>query len=277
MANVNEIKQLIAEGKTEEVIRRMLQDTTPLPEEIHEQVVLLSARFEQWRKAERLGMTENNAELNRINAALIDLANTIDEAKAGNEVFTAAAKGGRASKKWSILGIGVVGMILLVFLLLNWPGKDPVENNELKESQQTTTQTHGSSPAISRVESSMERWYSNIQPFGVKCRMTIKSIGLEAKNPETTYVKIQLSVKNEHEGSHEAQLTSNLFLLEADEVGSVTESDLSVIRVLPGETKMAELLFSLPNTAQMVKLIVLEDSNARTVIPLQLFRDAAGK
>ncbi|MFN8303213.1 MAG: hypothetical protein U0U46_12020 [Saprospiraceae bacterium] len=73
-----QIKQWIAAGDTESALRELLVEARGSAAE--NEIMLLAARFEKYRQTVRLGIVseeENRHELNRINFALLQLADTL--------------------------------------------------------------------------------------------------------------------------------------------------------------------------------------------------------
>lgn len=266
MLSVDEIRRLIAEAETEAAIELLLQATRAYSKKLQDEAILLSARFEEWRKDERMGMVENESELNKINAAVLELAHSIAEPVPETPKPRVEPTPKKARTRIGLLVISLLGLALLAIVIAKWGSGILSKGSMVKNS----TTENEEKRAIFNVESSMDNWFCNIQPFGAKCQMTIREITTEAKNPTTAYLKIKLAAKNVHEGWYPVQLTSSLFLLETDGDAIQTESDLLVTSVDPGETKVIELIFPFLTTAKNMQLIIKESEGKQTAIPLHI-------
>lgn len=74
------LQNLLAEGKTKQVIDQLRQVTRP-DADLHDEVLQLSARFEEMEKQNRLNLSENadiGLERNRINNALLSVVNRLE-------------------------------------------------------------------------------------------------------------------------------------------------------------------------------------------------------
>ena len=86
----DELKELIAQGKTKQAIRKLLILTKPLDDQdLYEEVLLQSSRFEKYQKDMRSDVAEEgeqNKTINRINFALIGIIEKIPDHKVGKIV-----------------------------------------------------------------------------------------------------------------------------------------------------------------------------------------------
>ncbi len=77
------LRDLIASGKTETAIQQLLKHTDELGEkDLHQEALLQSARFEEYRKSKRLGVTSNdqqNRSLAQINQAILSIIDLLPE------------------------------------------------------------------------------------------------------------------------------------------------------------------------------------------------------
>ncbi|HMQ49970.1 MAG TPA: hypothetical protein PKA00_21115 [Saprospiraceae bacterium] len=262
-ANFQVIKQSIATGETSRAIELLLEAIKQFPAGTQKEIVLLAARYEQWRKEERLGIANPQA-LTEINAALLDFIHdeTEDDMDVQVVFFSKSLKKRQRNRR--VLGILIV-CLLGISLGAIYFNKKETPSASVEEGASTAAQ---SKEKAADWKPTMSSWYMQIPPFGVRCQLTIRGITAEAKDPTHQYLTIRLAVKNVHEGWHEAQLFSDLFLMREGEDATRTESDLSVISVQPGETKEVELLFSISNAAKDVHFLVRGSESKITEIPL---------
>lgn len=105
MKETENLKRLIGQGKTTQVIQALLRITRKLPHnDLQEEVILQSARYEQYAKEKRLGVIsaeEQNLSLTNINHALLSIINRLP------------AKAIRLDKKKSFYRSAGIGLMIL--------------------------------------------------------------------------------------------------------------------------------------------------------------------
>ena len=111
-----DIEQFLAQGQTKTAIEQLLAATKSAKVQ-YDQAVLISARYEEFRKAERLGMTDSY-ECNKINAAILDLANDIPYPVSAMPTSSL----GNMILPLSIAGLFLIGLI--IYFLIIKPGLD---------------------------------------------------------------------------------------------------------------------------------------------------------
>ena len=249
----NEIVQLIAQGDTARALDILLRETKSRSSGLHAQAVLISARWEQLRKDERTGVANSETERNQINAAILEMAGLLRETSFRKPAFSLKKIAVYAFVLVVLVGAGVV---LLPYLSGNKP---PISQPGTLPATQSPEARHSSSTQARTLQAETTSWHARVQPLGADCLMEIRSLSLEPKDPSHNFLKITLAVKNLTESWHPAQLTSELFLLETRGDASKTEKDLLVIEISPGETKTAELVFTVPGDTEEWALVVRED------------------
>ena len=110
------LRQLIAQGKTGQAIDQLLQRTEQSGNtELREEVLMQSARYRDYAKARRLGVSsvaDQQTTLARINQALLHISNQLPEDGGGNGSGGRRVKP-RQTKAWQwVVGAGVVIGIL---------------------------------------------------------------------------------------------------------------------------------------------------------------------
>ncbi|MCB9282920.1 MAG: hypothetical protein H6563_02515 [Lewinellaceae bacterium] len=253
MAPQNDIVQLITQGDTARALELLLRETQSRSSDLHAQAVLISARWEQWRKAGRTGLANGEAEHNQINAAILKLAGLLPGIPSRKPAFSL--------KKIAIYAFGVVillGAGLWFRQYMSGSNTAHPATESLPAAQSPETKPSSSLASSRTLQAETTTWHASVQPFGVDCLMEIRSLTLEPKDPSHNFVKITIAVKNLHEGWSPAQLTSDLFLLETRGDASKTEKDLLVIEISPGETKTADLVFTVPGDSKEWVLVVRE-------------------
>lgn len=262
-ADIQLIKQSIANGETSRAIELLLEAPQQFPAGTQNEIVLLAARYEQWRKEDRLGIANPQA-LTEINAALLDFIHdeTEDDMDVQVVFFSKSLK--KRQRNRLILAISIACLLGISLAAIYFFGKDDPSSSVLEEipghAQIDQTQADWK-PAMST-------WYIQLPPFGARCQMSIRGIKSEDQNPTHQYLTVRLAVKNVYEGWYEAQLISDLFLMREGEDARRTESDLSLVSVKPAETKEVELLFSVSKTAETLYFLIRDSEGKLTEIPL---------
>ncbi len=114
------LQQLIAQGKTEQAIDQLLQLTEPSGNtELREEVLMQSARYRDYAKAKRLGVSsaeDQQTALARINPALLQIIDELpDDTNDGARIAASSSgpsKPGKISTWQWVVGAGVVVGIL---------------------------------------------------------------------------------------------------------------------------------------------------------------------
>ena len=124
------IKKLIASGKTEKALQLIEVYLDKInAHELHSEVILLSGRFQTFKKKERLGLKPTKDELNSISFALIEIANqiktTIEDSPELENIIAFADDSYASFKRKRIQNISLAGGsaisigVLLFFLGVN--------------------------------------------------------------------------------------------------------------------------------------------------------------
>ncbi len=266
MTDFNTIKLLLTKGDTASAMEMLLFQTRD-SNQLHKQAIVLAARYEKWNEAKRMGILDKETELNKINVGILELAEQSERTPSTSLSNTLTKK---VSYSWKVfLGF------LLILILAAWLLKDVLflknNNPSVKETQNEMTEKTNLS--ISKFKNKvfkpeLNTWYANIQPFSATCKMTILDITSEAKDANTDYLELKLSVQHTDDTWHPVQLTANLFLLRRDGFTEKTETDLSVVSVEQHESKQIDLKFSVPHGTQALTLLVKNDGGKLTEIPI---------
>lgn len=118
---IQKIQDLIAEGETEEAVNAMVAFAKANNPDIHEDVILLSGQYKQWKRENMLGIEQSDSELHRIQMGLLELLRNgqLPADRDGGRLPRAAASrsGGSAlQKKLPLIG-GVLGIVAVVIVL----------------------------------------------------------------------------------------------------------------------------------------------------------------
>ena len=101
------LQNLLAEGKTKQVIDQLRQ-VTQKDTDLHDEVLQLSARFEEIERQNRMGLSDSaniSLERNRINNALLSVVNRLDGTSTPSVL---------PSKKWLKMGVGMVAAVGII-------------------------------------------------------------------------------------------------------------------------------------------------------------------
>lgn len=107
-----EIKTLISQNKTGQALKKLL-DITPEDREFHQEILLLSARFERYNQEKRQGTAaqqDQYQELSRINSALLEIADQLEKSGAKAPFFIFKKWG-----KWVWPGVGLAVLALIIW------------------------------------------------------------------------------------------------------------------------------------------------------------------
>ncbi len=109
-----EIKLLISQNKTAQAIKKLL-DITPEDSEFHQEILLLSARFERYNQEKRQGTAaqqDQYQELSRVNSALLEIADQLEKSRSEAPLFIF-----KKWKKWIWPGFGLAVIALIIWKL----------------------------------------------------------------------------------------------------------------------------------------------------------------
>lgn len=267
----NDIQQLLSQGQTETAIEQLLAATESARVH-HDQAVLISARYEEFRTAQRLGMSEDETERNKINAAILDLANDITYPVTTKQTSSF----GNMVLPLSLAGLFLIGLIIY-FLIgktkshtdsqLKSGGESPQQAQQNTNTNSVGTSTSPATtslpsikitPTFKNVDMAQKEWYSP----GQKLKMSVRELVAEAKDPSNTLLKIKLAIRCD---TYSAGISNDEFLIEIDGDASKSEAYISA-SIDRGETKKFDLVFTVPNTAKTVKFIHQFDGNDKNVV-----------
>lgn len=136
----DDLRQLIAEGKTDQVLKKLLKVAEELEDDrLREKVMLLSASYEKYSENELLGLSygeEQRVSIAKINKALLHLINQLPDEpltatkplKTGNEAYFPKAQKSQR-RRWRRWGIFL--MVGLIFsLIVGWELCNSIINKE---------------------------------------------------------------------------------------------------------------------------------------------------
>ena len=131
------LQQLIAENNTSEAIKQLLSITEKLGKKgLHIEVIMLSSKFEAYKKMKRVGVSsegDQGLSINKINAALLEIIGKLpDKSSASEKLEVNLTKKGRNNnpdRRKTLLWIGGI----LVFIILGFLGMDSIFNQSPKE------------------------------------------------------------------------------------------------------------------------------------------------
>ncbi len=115
-----ELKRLIGEGKTKKAIQRLLLITKD-DNDLHQEVIIQSARFEEMTRNSRMGIAsheENNISRARVNSALLDIISRLDNTNTSDNNPTSSSSSEPidtppSGKPWRVIvGISIILTII---------------------------------------------------------------------------------------------------------------------------------------------------------------------
>ena len=272
-----DIEQFLAQGQTKTAIDQLLVATKSAKVQ-HDQAVLISARYEEFCKSERLGMVDSSIERNKINAAILDLANNISYPVSTNSTSSL----GNMILPLSLAGLFSMGLIIYFLIGKTKSNTDSQIKSGSLSTQQAQQNTNNkpvsitTSPAtislpattgspFKNVDMAQKEWYSP----GRRFKMTVRELVAEVKDPSNTLLKIKLAIKCEGTG---VRVYRSNFLIEIDGDASTAENSLGG-DVDRGETQKFDVFFTVPNTAKTLKFIHQFNSDEKNiVIPITFSR-----
>ncbi|GJM31250.1 MAG: hypothetical protein DHS20C18_02510 [Saprospiraceae bacterium] len=125
------LRTLIGTNKTKQAIQELLALTQKMGDpDMHQEVIMQSARFEKFTKSNRLGISsheEENISIAKINKALLDIIERLPESGAATIISSSSAKASPATtdKSWwkyvtaTAVIIGILGSLAEVFNFIN--------------------------------------------------------------------------------------------------------------------------------------------------------------
>lgn len=266
MTVINPIKQLITKGNTASAIEMLLLQTKN-SSNFHKQAIVLAARHEKWNEAKRMGTLNEETELNKINVAILDLAEQMEHAQTPGLSNTLTKK---ANYSWMI-AFGLLAVLIVLGWFLQsvlFPGNDKTGTQETQKEITEDINLKANNLINKVFEPELNIWSIDIQPYGATCKMTILAISQEIKDLNTSYLNVKLSVQHTYNGWYPAQLTSDLFLLKKDDLTEKTITDFSVVSVEQHETKQIDLQFNIPNTTKNLVFAVKDSEGKFIEIPI---------
>lgn len=133
MDTSEQIKNHIAKGESEKAIKLLLEFTREERPALHDEALLLSGQYRQWKRRLTLGVEQSSGELRRIEVGVMDVLND-EETYDGNysrvnklaSAPTAATAVAKPKSNLTPVLLGVFGTISIIFLaMLMIPVDDP--------------------------------------------------------------------------------------------------------------------------------------------------------
>lgn len=111
------LQQLLSQGNTKKVIQELLDYTSRISDdELHQEVMMQSARYEQYAKESRLGITshgEQQLTLNKINQSILSIIQHLPQEESRKPINNLSKAGFKKQKWWQwVVGAGVIIGIL---------------------------------------------------------------------------------------------------------------------------------------------------------------------
>lgn len=118
-AIIQQIEDHLSKGETEEALELLLEYTQESDNPSHDEAILLSGQFKQWKRENMLGIQQSNSELRRIEATVLEILTgraPVDVPLTQAQTSTPVASSSPSSKS-NILPIitGALGALVLVF------------------------------------------------------------------------------------------------------------------------------------------------------------------
>ena len=135
----SKIQEHLSNGETEKAIELLVEATKTVNEEQHENAVLLSGQFSQWKRQKMLGIIESDSELRRIEMSILTILKGEDIPSTPTLSTTSNNK--KKNKNWLAyagVGLGALALILVVW----WHYSDTKVRPELNATPPTSTSTN---------------------------------------------------------------------------------------------------------------------------------------
>jgi hypothetical protein len=179
---IQQIEEHLSKGETEEALDMLLEFTRQSDNPAHDEAILLSGQFKQWKRENMLGIQQSNSELRRIEATILDIVTgraPVDVPNIAASPTTATPPPPTPSSKSNILPIitGALGALVIVF------GVWYVTNNSSESS------SDNDSPTTQQTEISQSK-NTSTTPVEETVDEIIKnhiSAGEELRTEETIY------------------------------------------------------------------------------------------
>jgi hypothetical protein len=146
---ISRIKDLIGKGQTEKAIDALVKYTKDTDSHLHDEVVLLSGQYKQWKRENVLGVQQTNSELRRIEMGIMNILqdktdnpNGIDSAFKDPVVVKTAAIKEKKSNMPAIIG-GAAALLLVAFAAWYFMSGNNDGNSTGKEDTSITSKEDG--------------------------------------------------------------------------------------------------------------------------------------
>jgi hypothetical protein len=131
-----EILDLISKGETGKAIGGLLEDTRLLDDELHQEVALQSAKYEQYKKDERRGTQDagnQEVRLSRINHALVEIVRRLPDGKLVDSIYAPTGNDFNKPITHKYIGIIILGIIALslITIALFLPDRNTFEKKDI--------------------------------------------------------------------------------------------------------------------------------------------------
>lgn len=244
----------------------LLAATARHSEDLHHQAIVLSARYHAWAKEQRMGLGEQDSELNRIHLSMLELNRLL-----GNASPRRPARLIASPWLWAGLVLGLLMTLGGIWASKYFQIKEVRENYpgwELDEQTDNPGREASVHPGPQEMVAAYSTWRIKAQPFATPARMTVAGAKLATISPSARELRLVLDVTNEGEGWHPVQLVSSMFLLEQAGKAKVTSTDLAVLSIEPGATATVELAFEVEGSGEELILIIRQQEGEAVRIPL---------
>jgi Effector-associated domain 11 len=117
MKGTDEVKRLIADGKTQQAIDLLQKMLEGKDTEILNQTLLLESQFKEFQKQMQLGLTDAHTEINRIKNAMLIICDDVEQLDIKISNKSDAQQATNASLKNALLIFGIVVTLVIGFIV----------------------------------------------------------------------------------------------------------------------------------------------------------------
>jgi hypothetical protein len=136
-----EVKELIANGKTEEALEWLQSILKEHDKDLLNQTYLLQTQYKDVQNRVRLGLKDASTDLNRINLTLLTICDDVEKVVTTSDIKTRKSLNSPSSDKSSlalwIFGIIVVIAFALIFAVFKYSQNDTSNRNRPTQTEQT--------------------------------------------------------------------------------------------------------------------------------------------
>jgi hypothetical protein len=269
-----EVKELIANGKTEEALEWLQSILKEKDTNLLNQTYLLQSQYIDIQKRLRLGLQDASVELQRVNFTLLTICDDVEKAgiSGGNKpthTIDSPSKDKSSLALW-VFGIASLIAIGIVVGVVYISQGDAKNNQKISQNREVTT---AKSPNTKAIEEGKTEWAASpnstkiLYPRYGNFKIDIKNIVAEIKdaNTKTITVTLKLTCNETSSGSCIASyLEYRLVELDGDKKAPISMAKYDELTPKSSTNTEGVIQFIVPNTMQQADLQIFYTGEEKT-------------